>query len=135
MNSFLICKSNFKKISRIFLVTDIYVLLIYKLFIFRKSCLWRLCREGLNLQVVRGLQMMLSTVLSISLKRLIWVLLENLSCKGWSKTFWKNWGLETMQKWSKDVWKWQIKCSEFFLLTAPCNQPVCEDFHNKHVFI
>ena len=85
------CPANIilKKISRIFLVTDIYVLLIYKLLIFRKSCLWRLCREGLNLQVVRGLQMMLSTILSISLKRLIWALLKNLSCKGWLKHFLK----------------------------------------------
>ena len=137
MNSFLIRKSNLKKLltvqtvlhhwfcskncpanilflknpyfTRIYLAaTDIYVLLIYNLSIFRKSCLWRLCREGLSLQVVRGLQMMLSTVLSISLKRLIWALLENLSCKGRSKTFWKNWGLETMQKWTKNVGKGQI---------------------------
>ena len=111
--------------------------LIYNLLIFRKSCLWRLCREGLNLQVVRGLQMMLSTVLSISLKRLIWALLENLSCKGWSKTFWKNWGLETIRKWNKDVEKWQIYSAQIFFASYSL-QPVCtgiEDFYINHVYI
>ena len=114
-----------------------YYVLIYNLLIFRKSCLWRLCREGLNLQVVRGLQMMLSTVLSISLKRLIWALLENLSCKGWSKTFWKNWGLETIRKWNKDVEKWQIYSAQIFFASYSL-QPVCtvlEDFYINHVYI
>ena len=87
--------------------------------------------------MVRGLQMMLSTVLSISLKRLIWALLENLSCKGWSKTFWKNWGLETIRKWNKDVEKWQIYSAQIFFASYSL-QPVCtgiEDFYINHVYI